>query len=79
MMTEVEGFKCEVVLHLHLQFNLSIGIIYVEDIKIDSVEEFKTYIQETNPFLKDVTPATFIKTRSIKQVFTVEFLQECLP
>ena len=64
----------------HPFFNKSRGLIYVEDVKIDDLNEFKTYLQEQHSALQDLTEAPFIKTRNPgTQVFILEFGQDHLP
>ena len=74
----IDGNKLEII--SHPTFNKIRGLIYVEDIKIDSIGEFQDYLQSMEKNLTSITEAPFIRTRNPgTQVFILEFNQEQLP
>ena len=74
----IDSVNCDIT--PHPIFNHCRGIIYVEDVKIDDISEFKTYLQETTDNFKNITEAPFIKSKNPgTQVFIIEFHQDRLP
>ena len=60
-LTEVKGFKFEIV--LHPRFHSTKGLIYMHGCDMEDTEQFKAFLQERYK-VKDVQPATFIRLRN---------------
>ena len=68
---EVDGYPCEV--QLHVRYNYRKGLIFLYEFDLDSIEEFEEELQCLYNKV-DVQPATFIKRKlSQTQVFLVTF------
>ena len=76
--SQVAGHKCKVI--PHPEFNMTKGVVFVEDTTIDNIDEFKAYLQQEHESLSNIIPATFIKTRNpTTKAYILEFLQDYLP
>ena len=75
---KIEGSELDVCPHPF--FNQTRGLIYVEDVQIDNVEEFQIFLKQKLENLTRITIAPFIKPRNpTTQVFILEFAQDNLP
>ena len=74
----IDGNELEVCSHPF--FNKTRGLIYVEDVKIDDIGDFQTFLKQRLDTLSTVNAAPFIKPRNpTTRAFILEFSQDHLP
>ena len=75
--TTVDGVLCKI--EDHPTYNVIKGLIYISDSYIDSLDDFKQYLQDQTS-IANITKADFIKTRDPEtQAYIIEFCQDYLP
>ena len=76
-MSTVNGVLCKI--EEHPTYSMIKGLIYVSDSYIDSLDDFKQYLQD-QANISNITKADFIKTRDPEtQAYIIEFSQDYLP